>query len=156
MIPTAKTSPLTIASLAFRRHHPTDNPSFQFHHVRNNACLQQVPNCDSTPEQIREACRKVRDGWMECEKSVRSGQVNGKPELTVSAVWNRVKVRRRDAGNTPSLSAAVWKAVARSLCSTPREKMLHKIFKLPYNIRRVKKCTSSSTAEGDHHPNQFH
>jgi len=35
--------------------------------------MQQVPNGDPTPEQIRAECRKIRDGWSEREYWLRSG-----------------------------------------------------------------------------------
>jgi hypothetical protein len=48
--------------------------------------MQEVPNGDPTPEQIREICREIREGWSEKEHWFRSGYVDGKPVLTVSVI----------------------------------------------------------------------
>jgi hypothetical protein len=45
--------------------------------------MEYVPNGNPTPEEIREMCRKIREGWSENEHWRRRGYADGKPELTV-------------------------------------------------------------------------
>jgi len=58
--------------------------------------MEQPPNGDPTPEQIREMCREIRKSWSEREHWLRSGYADGKPVMTVMTV---TRVRgRREAG----------------------------------------------------------